>query len=136
MSLINFATNFAIPVSYTHLDVYKRQGYIYYKDSNSRQGNRTTYLTPEFITSENLRYEKWRDKFSSQDYGFINYRKDLNNLEILVLEINPVQNNLKDEDIIKTYLSKWFKEMGVKKFELYNSDLPDKTKTRIEKFIN
>lgn len=42
---------------------------------------------------------------------------------------------LNDEDVIKAYLSKWFDEMNIKKYEIYNSDLPINTKTRIEKFI-
>lgn len=121
--------------NYKNVLVIITDGYIYHKDSNSRSNNRTTYLTPELITKENLRFGKWKDKFDNNDYGFMTTRKDLENLEVLVLEINPEGNNLKDEDIIKAYLSKWFKEMGIKKFEIYNSDLPVNTKSRIEKFL-
>lgn len=121
--------------NYRNILVIITDGYVYHKDSNSRSNNRTTYLTPELITKENLRFGKWKDKFDNNDYGFMTTRKDLGNLEVLVLEINPEGNNLKDEDIIKAYLSKWFKEMGIKKFEIYNSDLPVNTKSRIEKFL-
>ncbi|WP_234110768.1 MULTISPECIES: hypothetical protein [Chryseobacterium] len=121
--------------NYKNVLVIITDGYIYHKDSNSRSNNRTTFLTPELITKEKLRFGKWKDKFDNNDYGFMTTRKDLGNLEVLVLEINPEGNNLKDEDIIKAYLSKWFKEMGIKKFEIYNSDLPVNTKSRIEKFL-
>jgi len=62
-------------------------------------------------------------------------REILKNLDVLVLEINPSPKDKDDEDVIKTYLKKWFEEMKVNKFELYNSDLPQYTKTRIDKFI-
>jgi len=120
---------------YRNILVIITDGYIYHQNSQSRQNNRTTYLTPEFITKENLRFGKWREKFNNNDYGFITARKDLQNLEVLVLEINPEGNSLKDEDIIRAYLSKWFEEMGIKKYEIYNSDLPVNTRTRIEKFL-
>ena len=43
-----------------------------------------------------------------------------------------------DEDIIRKILSKWFEEMGVKKgkYEIYNSEVPEITKKRIDNFIN
>jgi len=51
----------------------------------------------------------------------------------LVVVINTIIKE--DEDIIKAYLSKWFEEMGIKKHEIYNTDLPKETKPRIERFI-
>lgn len=122
--------------NYRNILVIITDGYIYYKNSIEQQGNKTSYLTPELIAKDGFRNPNWKNKFNSGNFGFITTRKDLGNLDVLVLEINPENNNLNDEDVIKTYLSKWFTEMGIKKFELYNSDLPEKTKTRIEKFIN
>ncbi len=120
---------------YRNILVIVTDGYIYHKDSQEQQKNRTSYLTPELITKENLRFGNWRNTFQQKDYGFITNRKDLQNLEVLVLEVNPEGNSLKDEDIIKAYLSKWFEEMGVKKYKIYNTDLPVNTKTRIEEFL-
>jgi hypothetical protein len=120
---------------YRNILVIVTDGYIYHKDSQEQQKNRTSYLTPELITKENLRFGNWRNTFQQKDYGFITTRKDLQNLEVLVLEVNPEGNSLKDEDIIKAYLSKWFEEMGVNKYKIYNTDLPVNTKTRIEEFL-
>ncbi|SKC06616.1 hypothetical protein SAMN05660477_02767 [Soonwooa buanensis] len=121
---------------YRNILVIITDGYLYHKDSKSNDKNRTTYLTPESITQNGFRTNNWKQKFDAGDYGFITSTKDLQNLEILVLEVNPEKNSLKDEDIVKAYLSKWFDEMGVKKYEIYNSDLPVNTKSRIEKFLN
>ncbi|WP_304344502.1 hypothetical protein [Chryseobacterium koreense] len=121
--------------NYRNILVIITDGYVYHKDSYSRNNNRTTYITPDFIGKENLRFGKWKNKFNNGDYGFITTRKDLGNLEVLVLEVNPAGNSLNDEDIIKEYLSKWFKEMGIKKYYIHNSNLPINTKSRIEKFL-
>ncbi|MBS1572367.1 MAG: hypothetical protein JST62_08260 [Bacteroidetes bacterium] len=121
--------------NYRNILVIVTDGYVFHKDSKIQEKNRTSFLTPESIGANGLRNSDWKQKFEQGDYGFITSRKDLQNLEVLVLEINPEGNNLKDEDIIKAYLSKWFEEMGIKKYEIYNSDLPVNTKTRIEKFL-
>ena len=58
-------------------------------------------------------------------------------LEVLVLEVNPSKYSSKyEEDIQKEVLSKWLTEMGVKKFEIYKTDIPQTTKKRIENFMN
>lgn len=133
----NDVKDFAVSDSanYRNILVIITDGYIYHKDSFSKEKNRTTYLTPEFISKENLGFGDWRKKFKDEDYGFITSRKDLQNLEVLVLEVNPEGNSLKDEDIIQAYMSKWFEEMGVKKFKIYKSDLPVNTKARITEFL-
>ena len=64
-------------------------------------------------------------------------RNDLNDLEVLVLEVkaeNP--SNKIDEDILPFVLKKWFNEMNISRHEVYRSDLPANTKTRIDKFLN
>jgi len=121
--------------NYRNILVIITDGYLYHKDSKIQDKNRTSYLTPESIAQNGLRNNNWKQKFQQDDYGFITTIKDLQNLEVLVLEVNPEKNYLNDEDVIKAYLSKWFEEMGIKKYEIYNSDLPVNTKTRIEKFL-
>jgi hypothetical protein len=93
-------------------------------------------LLPRDVKNYGLRASNWKQKFEEGDYGYITTRDDLNNLDVLVLEISPSPQDKDDEDVIKAYLQKWFNEMNVNKFELYNSDLPQYTKTRIDKFIN
>ena len=93
-------------------------------------------LLPKNIKANGFRSNNWREKFEEGNYGYISTRDDLQNLNVLVLEINPSSQDKDDEDVIKAYLKKWFNEMNVNKFELYNTDLPQYTKTRIDKFIN
>ena len=80
----------------------------------------------------------WKAIFDKEDYGLISSRKDLENLEVLVLEIAPSRGNKNDEDILKAYLGKWFEEMGIlqRNYACYNSELPAYTKKKIEQFLN
>lgn len=120
---------------YRNILVVLTDGYIYHKDSRDVSKNRSAYLTPEFIANKKLRNVDWKERIEKGDYGYITFDKQLNNLDILVLEISPTPNFKNDEDIIKAYLTKWFEEMKVNKFELYNSDIPQYTKARIDKFL-
>lgn len=122
--------------NYRNILVILTDGYLYHKDSKDKEGNRSMSLLPKDIANNGFRSSNWKDKFEKDDYGYISTRNDLNNLDVLVLEISPSPQNKDDEDVIKAYLKKWFNEMNVNKFELYNSDLPQYTKTRIDKFIN
>ncbi|QHN65822.1 hypothetical protein [Bergeyella cardium] len=121
--------------NYKNILVILTDGYIYHEDSKEISGNRSSYLLPSIIQQHNLRAPDWKDKMQKGDIGFITPRNDLEDLQILVLEVTPSKANLADEDIIKEYFNKWFKEMKVKKYEIYNTDLPEHTKIRIEKFF-
>lgn len=121
--------------NYRNILVILTDGYLYHTNSKDQQGNRSAYVVPESINSNKLYGNNWRDTFEKGDFGYITTRQDLENLEILVLEVNPIKTRLSDEDVMKAYLEKWFKEMKVKKFEIYNTDLPSNTKLRIEKFL-
>lgn len=122
--------------SYRNILVILTDGYIYHKDSKQTNGNRTSYILPDVIKVFR-NSSKWREFFEKGNYGLITERTDLQNLEILVLEINPSPKYRDDEDIIRSYLGKWFREMGVKEgnYNLYNSDLPEYTRTKIEDFF-
>ena len=122
--------------NYRNILVLITDGYLYHKNSTDIENNRSASLLPRNVKSNGLRNSNWEEKFKNEDFGYITTRNDLNNLDILVLEINPSENHKNDEDVIKAYLSKWFEEMNVNSFKLYNSDLPQYTKSKIEKFIN
>lgn len=122
--------------NYRNILVLVTDGYLYHLNTLDQESNRTTYLLSRDIKEFGLRKSDWRKKINSQDFGFITPRKDLNNLDVLVLEINPSEKFKNDEDVIKAYLSKWFNEMNVNSFKIYNSDLPEYTKSKIDKFIN
>ena len=94
-------------------------------------------MTGPFLEKAGLRNNPgWQKKFEEEDFGFITRRKDLNKLEILVLEINPSPVHRNDDEIIKRYWSKYFDEMGVKKYKVITTDLPSNTKELIRIFLD
>jgi hypothetical protein len=122
--------------NYRNILVILTDGYLFHEGSKDKEANRSMSLLPRDVKSYGFRSSNWNQKFEEGDYGYISTRDDLNNLDVLVLEISPSSQDKDDEDVIKAYLQKWFNEMKVNEFELYNSDLPQYTKTRIDKFIN
>lgn len=122
---------------YRNILVLITDGYIYHKDSKDRIGNRTAYVLPETLKPFRVN-NGWKQLFDKGDYGLISTRKDLKDLEILVLEITPSVDHKNDEDILKAFLTKWFLEMGVAENNIacYNSDLPEYTRNKITDFIN
>jgi hypothetical protein len=123
--------------NYRNILVILTDGYIYHRDSRDKQKNRTAYILPELLKPFRNN-PNWQTAFISGNYGLISTRKDLQNLEVLVLEITPSKEYKNDEDILKTYLGKWFEEMGIPKsnYACYNSDLPEYSKKKIESFLN
>lgn len=120
---------------YRNILVIITDGYIYHKQSQDREKNRTAYVTANFLQKEGFRNPNWKDKFEKGDYGFIAPGQTFENLDIMVLEINPSPTNKNDEDIIRAYLGKWFDEMKVKNKVIYNTDLPANTQKRIVNFF-
>jgi len=122
--------------TYRNILVILTDGYLYHKQSVFNDKNRFTYL----LGSSNLkkyRTQNWEQIVERDDFGIKTERNDLKNLEVIVLEVkaeNP--SNKIDEDILKFLWKKWFKEMNISHYQVYHSDLPANTKTRIENFLN
>lgn len=122
--------------TYRNILIILTDGYLYHKQSVFNNKNRYTYL----LGNSNLaqyRKQNWEQLIKQNDFGILTKRNDLNNLEVLVLGVkaeNP--NNKIDEDILQSLWKKWFKEMNVSHYEVYHSDLPANTKTRIDNFLN
>jgi hypothetical protein len=123
--------------SYRNVLVILTDGYIFHRDSREKQKNRTTYILPELLKPFRNN-PAWQNLFAKGDYGLVSTRKDLQNLEVLVLEITPSKEFKNDEDVIKAYLGKWFEEMGIatSNYACYNTDLPEYTRKKIEGFLN
>jgi hypothetical protein len=120
--------------NYRNILIIFTDGYIYHADSKDKSKNRYSYILPSNI-NQFRNNPNWESDIKKNDFGLIAKRSDLENLEVLVLEVSPSPTNKNDEDIIKTILSKWFDEMKVKRYAIFNSDLPEYTKQRIEDFI-
>ncbi|MBU3026123.1 hypothetical protein [Zobellia galactanivorans] len=131
----NKVNDYCIEDNHRNILVVLTDGYIYHKDTKIKEGNRTTYLTPQDVKRFGFNKPGWKDKFEQQDFGFIVPNKDLSNLEVLVLGINPDDKNPYEEDIIRAYWSKWLNEMNVKNFEIKQADLPSNMEKVIQGFI-
>jgi hypothetical protein len=121
--------------NYRNVLIILTDGYLYHEQSKFNVANRFSYL----LNSNLAKYRKqdWKQLVEQNDFGIMTERKDLNNLEALVLEVKAENTSNKiDEDILSFVWKKWFNEMNVSRSEVYRSDLPANTKTRIEKFLN
>ncbi len=122
--------------NYRNILIIVTDGYLYHVQSKDRQKNRTAFLTGTYFQNEGFRNnQNWREKFDNQDYGLIFPGQTFENLEVMVLEVNPSPNHKNDEDIIRAFLGKWFEEMKIQNTVIYNTDLPESTKRRIENFF-
>ncbi|WP_299818075.1 hypothetical protein [uncultured Pontibacter sp.] len=121
---------------YRNVLVIVTDGYLYHSQSKDRQENKTAFITANFFQKEGFRdNSNWKEKFEKENYGLIASEQSYENLDVLVLEINPSPAHRNDEDIIRAYLGKWFDEMKVGNKVLYNTDLPSNTEKRIESFF-
>lgn len=132
----NKINNYCIDSNYRNILVVLTDGYIYFKDSKIREGNATTYLTPEVIRSNGLNTSDWGKKMTTQKMEFIKANNDLSDLEIIVLGINPDTQNQYEDEVIKAYWTKWFEAMKVKRYEIHTTELPSNMDKIIKDFIN
>ncbi|WP_323787906.1 hypothetical protein [Psychroserpens sp.] len=127
--------DFCIEDNYRNILVILTDGYIYHKDNHIEQNNQTTYLTPQDIRKFKLNSNKWDERMSSENYGFIPAVDNLEKLEILVLGINPDKKNDFEEDVIRRYWSDWFNNMKVGRYEIKTASLPSNMDKIIKDFI-
>lgn len=132
----NKINDYCIEDNYRNILVVLTDGYIYYKDSKIKEGNATTFLSPEVIRANGLNKSNWSQIMTNQKIAFIPANTDLSNLEILVLGINADTKNVYEEDVIKAYWTNWFETMKVKRYEIRSSELPSNMDKVIKDFIN
>lgn len=122
--------------TYRNVLIILTDGYLYHKQSMYENNNRYSYLLGK-SNLEPYRKQNWQQLIEENDFGIMTERTDLNDLEVIVLEIKAANLNYKmDEDILPFIWKKWFHEMNISYFEVYPSDLPANTKTRIDNFLN
>lgn len=110
-------------------------GYMFHQDSKFREGNRSSYLTPELVKSLKLITSNYRDLMQENDYAFIKANDNLDHLEVVVLGINPAKGNPFESDVINEYWNIWLKEMKVKNAIIKPADLPANLDQVIQKII-
>ena len=131
----NKAKDYCIDQNYRNILVILTDGYIYHKDNKRETDHKTSFLTPQLIRDNNLNNSAWHSKYSEGNYGFIPINQNFKDLEVLVLGINPDPKNDFEEDVITAYWEDWLNSIGVKKFKIYNADLPSNLEKVIKDFI-
>lgn len=131
----NKLQDYCVEKGYKNVVVVLTDGYVYHKDNITKEQNRTSYLTPKTIKNLKLNTSNWKEKLQTKDYGFLPLHKNLQNVEVLVLGVNPNKKNPYEEDVIKEYWKKWLTEMNVKKFQIKRADLPIHINDVINDFI-
>ncbi len=110
-------------------------GYMFHKDSKFTENGKTSYLTPELVKSLKLNTSDFKTKINDKGLGFIKANDNLDNLEIVVLGINPEKGNPFESDVIKMYWENWLKEMNVNQYQVKDADLPTNLDPIIQKII-
>lgn len=131
----NNINDYCIEDNHRNVLVILTDGYIYYTDSNFKEDNQSTYLTPELIRAYSLNNKNWKEIIEAKKIGYLKANDDLSNLEILVLGINPSIKNPYEGKVIKEFWSNWFKGMKVRRFEIKESALPSNMDKVIKDFI-
>ncbi|MGC1630576.1 MAG: hypothetical protein WA749_00550, partial [Gelidibacter sp.] len=108
----NNVKDYCIEEGHRNILVVLTDGYLYHKDNKIKESNSTTYLRPQDIRYFKLNTSNWKDKLEQGNYGFIVPRTDLENLEVLVLGINPDTKNPYEQDVITLYWENWLSAMN------------------------
>lgn len=130
------ASDYCVEKEHRNILVILTDGYIYHKNTQIKDQNKTSYLTPELIRDLGLNTNDWQQKMEAKNVGFLPTNANLENLEILVLGINPDPKNPFEKEVIKKYWGNWLKEMNIQHFELKEADLPSNLQNVINEFIN
>lgn len=94
-------------------------GYIFDANNKQNDDDNYSYILPQTLQNPNS--------------GLIVSRQGLEELEVLMLEVNPYDP--KHQDQMENILTNWFKGMGVQKLYVGMTDQPSNTKLIIDKFM-
>lgn len=110
---------FCVADSARNILIILTDGYLYHKDNLLREGNNYSYLLP-------------KDLQVNPNIELMVKRGGLENIEILFLEINDFYQQ---EELLKSKIGNWLKGMGVQKYQVVSTDLPNNIEDVIDQFI-
>lgn len=131
----NNVKDFCIEKNHRNILVILTDGYLYHKNTKLRDNNLTSYLRPQDIRNFKLNKPDWEERINIQNFGFIPANDNLQELEVLVLGINPDPKNPYEQDVIFKYWNNWFEKMNVKNFEIKKANLPANMDQIIKNYI-
>lgn len=113
-------------------------GYMFHKDAKFSEANKTSFLTPELVKSLKLNTSKYKELIEKNGYGFVKANDNLNELEVVVLSINPAKGNPFENDVITAYWTGWLQDMSVKNptMKPLSAALPSDLDPIIQKYIS
>lgn len=127
--------DYSISENHRNILVVFTDGYIFHEDTKMKEDNKTSYLTSQVIRNYGLNNKNWKESMETKGYGFIPANTNLENLEVLVLGINPDSKNPYEKEIIFKYWEDWFEAMGIGRYEIKTADLPTNLDKIIKDFI-
>lgn len=105
---------------YRNVLVILTDGYIYHQNNKKNEGSAYSYILDQTLALD--------------DASLLVSRQGLDNLEVLMLEINPTDP--KKMAKMTSTLETWFKQMGVKHFVVADTDIPQNVYPVIESFFD
>lgn len=132
----NHVKDYCIEKCRRNILVILTDGYLYHNANLRKEGNKTSYLTPQLLAQLKLNKPDWEKEIQSRNLGFIAATKGLEDIEVLVIGIQS-QNSKHPyaQEIIESYWKTWLTEMGVKKYKIKSADLPSHMEKVIHDFI-
>jgi hypothetical protein len=133
----NKVNDYCIKPNHRNILFILTDGYIFHQDSKFKEGNKSSYLTPELVKSLKLNTSNYKKLIRENGYGYVKANSNLDNLEVVVLGINPATGNPFEGDVINEYWINWLKDMKVKDpiMKPISADLPSNIDPIIQKYI-
>lgn len=131
------ATDYCIKEGAHNVLVILTDGYMYHPNSVISQGGRTTKINKSTFRQLNLNTPAWQSEMENKDLGFYAAPVKLEGLKVLVLGLNPADDNPFEEDVLSAYWQKWLVEMGIstESILIKRADLPVNLDETIQHFI-
>ena len=133
----NHVKDYCIEECRRNILVILTDGYLYHEANLRKEGNLTSYLTPQLLAQLKLNKPQWQEEIQTRNLGFIPATTGLEDLEVLVIGIQS--QNAKHpyaQEIIETYWQTWLAKMNVKKYKIKSADLPSHMEKVIADFIS
>lgn len=110
-------------------------GYVIAENNMYKEGCRTNYLNADLL-DQFREQPSWEEEFETRDCGLIPARRDLGNLEVLVIGLRP-RSYFNEGEILRRYWRKWMREMNVHRFAIHSScTSPDDCRQLVRGFMD
>lgn len=108
-------------------------GYLYFENFNNTLHVNNRFSSCSFM--KELRGDDWETKFEEKDYGIIPVNKKIENLNVMLLEVNPREEFLNEYDLLNKIWIKWLGEMNIHSTKICKKASLSKVNEEITQFI-